>query len=331
MAAYLLRRLLTYALMTFVATSIAYLAAVTFLRPEFVLLQVTPRPSVEAVQARLAGHGLDPSASAVERYLQWAGGVLLHWDWGSSPTGVPIGAEFVERAAISGRLMLVATIAQIVLGVALGVYTATRQYRPADRALTTLSFVLACIPAPVAYLWVQMAGIFANAGAGRRLVYVSGMASPVPPQGTWARLVDQAAHLALPTIALTLVGYGSYQLLQRAVLLDHVESDYVRAARARGLTRGQAIRRHALPTSFAPVAQNVAFALPAIFAGSFVVEEVFAWQGVGRYTLEAITRTQDVNATVASIAFGCALFAVGAIAADATAGLVDPRIRGEGL
>lgn len=327
MVGYLLQRLLAYALMTFAATSIAYVAAVSLLRPELMLLQVTPRPTVEAVQARLADYGLDPAASVFERYTHWLSGVLLHWDWGSSPNGVPIGADFLQRAAVSGRLMLVATLAQIVLGVALGVYTATRRYRLPDRALTTLSFLIACVPAPVAYLWVQMAGTFANAGAGRRLVYVSGMASPVPPEGAWARLLDQLAHLALPTVALTLVGYGTYQLLQRAVLLDHVESDHVRAARARGLTRGQAIRRHALPTSFAPVAQNVAFALPAIFAGSFVVEDVFAWEGLGRYTLEAITRTQDVNAAVASIAFGCALFAVGAIAADVTAGLVDPRIR----
>lgn len=331
MAGYLLRRLLAYALMTFVATSIAYLAAVSLLRPEFILLEVTPRPTFQAVQARLAGYGLDPAASVFERYTHWSADVLLRWDWGFSPDGTPIGAEFLERAVISGRLMLGATLAQIALGVALGVYTATRHHRLSDRALTTLSLLIVCVPAPVAYLWVQMAGIFANVGAGRRLVYVSGMASPIPPDGAWARLVDQLAHLALPTIALTLVGYGSYQLLQRAVLLDHVESDYVRAARARGLTRGQAIRHHALPTSFAPVAQNVAFALPAIFAGSFVVEDVFAWEGLGRYTLEAITRTQDVNAAVASIAFGCALFAVGAIAADATAGLIDPRIRGAGL
>lgn len=331
MAGYLLRRMLAYAVMTFVATSIAYLAAVSFLRPELMLAQATPRPTTETVQARLAGYGLDPSLSAFERYGQWLSGVVLRWDWGLSPSGVPIGGEFLQRAAVSGRLMALATIASIVLGVAVGVFTATRQHRVSDRALTTVSFLLACIPAPVAYLWVQMGGIFANAGAGRRLVYVSGMSSPVPPEGTWARLVDQAAHLALPTIALTLVGYGTYQLLQRAVLLDHVDSEYVRAARARGLTRGQAIRRHALPTSFAPVAQNAAFALPAIFAGAFVVEDVFAWEGLGRYTIEAITRTQDVNAAVASIAFGCVLFAVGAMVADVTAGLLDPRIRGGGL
>ena len=328
MLGYLLRRTGGYAVMTAVATSIAYLAAVTFLRPESRLLQASPRPTEEDVRIRLAGYGLDPAASALERYRQWLEGVLLRWDWGRSPNGSPIAAEFLDRAAVSGRLLLLATVLQIVLGVALGVYTAARQHRLPDRTVTWLSYLLACVPAPVVYLWVQMAGIFGNAGAGRRIVYVSGMSSPVPPEGVWARLADDAAHLLLPTLALTLVGYGGYQLLQRAVLLDEVDSDYVRTARAKGLTRGQAIRRHALRTSFVPVAQNVAFALPAVFAGSFVVEQVFAWEGLGTYTLEAVTRTQDVNATVAAIAFGCALFALGALLADASVGLLDPRVRG---
>ncbi|MDO5712405.1 MAG: ABC transporter permease, partial [Micrococcales bacterium] len=323
---YLTRRLLHYAAMTFVATSLGYLAAVRVLHPQDRLLQGTPRPTPAQVQARLAAHGLDPAASAWERYAQWVKGVVLHWDWGSGPTGEPISAEFVTRALVSGRLVAIATILQIVIGVALGVYTASRQYRLGDRAVTMLSYLLACIPAPVAFLWVQLGGIAANEAAGRRLVYVSGIASPVPPPGVAARFVDAAAHLALPTIGLTLIGYGGYQLMQRAVLLDEIGSDYVRTARAKGLTRGQAIRRHALRTSFVPIAQNIAFTLPAVFAGTFVLEQVFAWEGLGRYLIEAITRTQDVNAVVASIAFGGALFAVGAIIADTSVALIDPRV-----
>lgn len=246
---------------------------------------------------------------------------------GRSPSGAPIGAEFLDHALVSGRLMLLATVLQIVCGVALGVFAATSHRRLPDRALTTACYVVACVPAPVAYLWVQLGGLELNARAGRRLVYVSGMSSPVPPEGAAAQAADLAAHLVLPTIALTLLGVGGFYLLQRAVLLDEVEADYVRTARAKGLTRGQAIRRHAVRTSFVPVAQNISFALPAVFAGAFVVESVFAWDGLGRYTLDAITRTQDVNATVASIAFGCALFAGGAVVADAGVSLIDPRVR----
>lgn len=284
MLGYLGRRLFGYAVMTFIATSIAYLAAVIFLRPELRYLAATPRPTPEAVRGRLAQIGLDPSATAWERYGQWLHGVLTAWDWGYSPDGTPVGAEFLDRALVSGRLMLLATVLQILLGVGLGQFCAVRYHGLSDRLITTVSFVIACLPAPVAFLWVQLAGIFANAYAepllGRRLVFVSGMSSPVPPEGFWARVGDVAAHLALPTIALTMLGYGGYQLLQRAVLLDEVRADYVRTARAKGLTREQAIRRHALRTSFVPVAQNIAFVLPAVFAGAFVVESVFAWEGL---------------------------------------------------
>ncbi len=327
MLRYVTARLLNYAVMTFVATSLGYLAAVSVLRPQDRLLQGTPRPTAEQVHAGLAAHGLDPSASAWERYLGWVCGVVLRWDWGLSPNGVPIGPEFVTRALVSGRLVLIATILQIVIGVALGIYTAARQYRLSDRAVTTLSYLIACIPAPVVFLWVQLAGIAANERAGMRLVYVGGLASPVPADGMLARLADQAAHLVLPTVSLTLVGYGSYQLLQRAVLLDEIGSDYVRTARAKGLTRSQAIRRHALRTAFVPVAQNIAFTLPAVFAGTFVLERVFAWQGLGTYLIEAVTRSEDVNAVAASIAFGGALFAVGAILADTSVAVIDPRVR----
>lgn len=327
MLRYLAARLLNYLVMTFVATSLGYVIAVNLLHPQDRLLQGTPRPTLEQVQTGLTAYGLDPTASAWERYLQWAHGVLLHWDWGLSPSGIPIGPEFLTRALVSGRLVVIATILQIVVGVALGVYTASRQYRIGDRTVTTLSYLIACIPAPVAFLWIQLAGITANETTGRRLVYVGGIASPIPPEGTFAQLADHAAHLVLPTLGLTLVGYGSYQLLQRAVLLDEIGSDYVRTARAKGLTRTQAIRRHALRTSFLPVAQNIAFTLPAVFAGTFVLEQVFAWKGLGSYLIDAVTRTQDVNAVAASIAFGGALFAVGAILADASVAIVDPRVR----
>lgn len=327
MLGYLARRLLDYAVMTAVATSLGYVAAVSVLHPADRLLQATPRPTPAQVQARFADFGLDPSATVWERYGQWAQGVLTRWDWGLSPDGTPIGSEFLTRALVSGRLVVIATVLQIVLGVALGVFAASRQYRLGDRAVTTLSYLLACLPAPVAFLWVQLGGIAVNEAAGRRLVYVSGLSAAVPPSGVGARIADAAAHLALPTIALTLVGYGSYQLLQRAVLLDEIGSDYVRAARAKGLRRGQAIRRHAVRVSFVPVAQNIAFTLPAVFAGTFVLEQVFAWEGLGRYLIEAVTATQDVNAVAASIAFGGALFAVGAIIADSCVAVIDPRAR----
>ena len=328
MLGYLLRRTGGYAVMTAVATSVAYLAAVTFLRPESRLLQASPRPTEEGVRIRLASYGLDPAASALERYRQWLEGVLLRWDWGRSPNGSPIAAEFLDRAAVSGRLLLLATVLQIALGVALGVYTAARQHRLPDRTVTWLSYLLACVPAPVVYLWVQMAGIFGNAGAGRRIVYVSGMSSPVPPEGVWARLADDAAHLLLPTLALTLVGYGGYQLLQRAVLLDEVDSDYVRTARAKGLSGARVMIVHVLRNSLVPVVTFLGADLGALMGGAIVTEGIFNIRGIGGLLYLSI-RTREGATVVGVVTVLVLVFLLVNLLVDILYGAIDPRIRYE--
>ncbi|MBO3128987.1 ABC transporter permease [Dermatophilus congolensis] len=327
MLKYLFRRLANYFVMIFVATSLAYLAAVTVMKPETALLQRTPRPTMEQVTAQLQEAGLDPTLNPFQRYLVWLKNVVFHFDWGMGPDGSSINQEFLTRAVISGRLVLLATLLSIVIGIALGVFAASRQYSFSDRSVTTLSYVISCIPAPVIYLTVQTAGIDLNDAVGKRLLYVSGMYSVPQPEGAMERVVDIAQHLVLPTVALTIVAYVSYQLLQRSLLLDNINADYVRMARAKGLTKSQAVRKHALRTSFIPVAQSIAFQIPGIFTGTFIIEAVFAWEGLGRYTLDAITSTQNVNAAVAGVAFGGVMFAIGAICADLSVAIVDPRAR----
>ncbi|MCQ9360145.1 ABC transporter permease, partial [Corynebacterium sp. 142RC1] len=123
-----------------------------------------------------------------------------------------------------------------------------------------------------------------------------------------------------------IMSWGGYQIAQRQYLLDSVNADFVRTARAKGLTRNQAIRRHALRVSFIPVAQSIAYTVPAIFTGGFFAEAIFAWPGIGLWSVQAIG-AQDVNAAVATLAYGSFIFAVGAIIADIATTVVDPRVR----
>lgn len=122
------------------------------------------------------------------------------------------------------------------------------------------------------------------------------------------------------------MSWGGYQISQRQYLLDNVNADFVRTARAKGLTHNQAITRHALRVSFIPVAQSIAFTVPAIFSGGFFAEAIFAWPGVGLWSLEAIGK-QDVNVVTATLAYGAVIFAIGAILADIATTIVDPRVR----
>jgi peptide/nickel transport system permease protein len=227
---------------------------------------------------------------------------------------------------ISTRLFLASIILTLIIGVALGVYTAARQYKFSDRAITSYSYLVYIVPAPIAYFLVQLGAININETVGERIFFVTGISTPGLTGDGWVQFIDMLAHYAVPTFAITIVGWGTYQIAQRQYLLDNVNADFVRTARAKGLTRNQAITRHALRVSFIPVAQSIAFTIPAIFAGGFFAEKIFAWHGVGSWSIDAIA-LQDVNAATATLAYGSVIFAIGAILADFATTLVDPRVR----
>lgn len=322
---YVLQRSLTYLVMVFITTTMGYFAAVITLQPALLEQEKIPRPTPEQIQRNFASLGLDPSKSAWDRYIEWLTNVVTKFDWGRSPNGAYVNEEFGQRVWVSFRLMIAATILTIVIGVALGVFTAARQYKLSDRVITGYSYLVYIIPAPVAVLLVQTAAIEINQSAGETIFYVTGISSP-GVTGFWDTIIDLAEHYAVPTFCMTVLGWSAYQIAQRQYLLDNVNADFVRTARAKGLTRNQAITRHALRVSFIPVAQSIAYQVPAIFAGAFFAETIFAWPGIGKWSIDAISQ-QDVNAATATLAYGSVLFAIGAIIADIATSIVDPRVR----
>jgi len=311
--------------MVFITTTMGYFAAVITLQPALLEQEKIPRPTPEQIQRIFASLGLDPSKSAWDRYIEWLTNVVTKFDWGRSPNGAYVNEEFGQRVWVSFRLMIAATILTIVIGVALGVFTAARQYKLSDRVITGYSYLVYIIPAPVAYFLVQTAAIQINQSAGETIFYVTGISSP-GVTGFWDTIIDLAEHYAVPTFCMTVLGWSAYQIAQRQYLLDNVNADFVRTARAKGLTRNQAITRHALRVSFIPVAQSIAYQVPAIFAGAFFAETIFAWPGIGKWSIDAISQ-QDVNAATATLAYGSVLFAIGAIIADIATSIVDPRVR----
>lgn len=325
MLKYLLKRSGIYAVMIFLTTSAGYLLAVSTLQPALLEQERIPRPTPEQVTSSFRLLGLDPTKSPWERYVDWLLAIVTRWDWGRSPNGAYINSEFGDRVWISTRLFLASIILTLIIGVALGVYSAARQYSLQDRAITSYSYLVYIVPAPIAYFLVQLGAININETVGERIFFVTGISTP-GIEGGWAQFVDLLAHYAVPTFAITVVGWGTYQIAQRQYLLDNVNADFVRTARAKGLTRNQAIARHALRVSFIPVAQSIAFTIPAIFAGGFFAEKIFAWHGVGSWSIDAIA-LQDVNAATATLAYGSVIFALGAILADFATTLVDPRVR----
>jgi len=322
---YLLRRALGWLLMIVVATNLTYFLAWGFLDPRSNYVGRRPPLTEEQIVNVLEPRNLSDTVPLIERWWTWLTGILLRWDWGVSPTGGSVNEQVSYRMWVSAELVLGATIITTILGIALGVYTASRQYKLADRIGQATSIITLNIPIVVAAFAIVLLAIGLNNATGVRIFYVTGNASQ-GVEGFFPTLIDVLQHLTLPTIALVLTGYASIHFLQRSLLLDNINADYVRTARAKGLTKQQAIRKHALRTSLIPVATQVAFTIPAIFTGAVLTETIFAWNGMGKYFIDTISKN-DIHGTVAIAAFGAVLTAIGAILADIAVVVLDPRVR----
>nr|WP_240150556.1 ABC transporter permease [Streptomyces sp. SID7805] len=270
--------------MIVVATNATYFLASWFLDPRSNFKELRPVRSEAQIGRALAPYNLDPQVPVVRRWWDWFTSVVLDFDWGKSPTGVSVNGEIGYRSLVSAELVVIATVLSVVIGVTLGVYTASRQYGWADRVSQAVSIAVFNIPTSVAALAVVFVAIWLNQHAGLHFLYVAGENSP-NVEGLLPTIGDRFLHLILPTLTLTLtlMGYVGYHLTQRSLLLDTINADFVRTARATGLTRAQAIRRHALRTALIPTATSVAFSVPAIFTGAVVTETIFGWNGMGRY------------------------------------------------
>jgi peptide/nickel transport system permease protein len=325
MLRYLARKTTGWLLMIVVATNATFFLASWFLDPRSDYRTLRPVRTEAQIDTALAPYGLDPRQPVVDRWWHWLANIVLHFDWGSSPTGIAVNGEIGYRAVVSGELVLLSTALSVLVGVSLAVWTASRQYGWGDRIAQTVSVVLFNIPTAVMALAVVFVAIWLNQHAGMRFLYVAGENSP-GVTGFWSVLGDRLLHLILPTVTLTLIGYVGYHLTQRALLLDTLDADFVRTARATGLTRTQAIRRHGLRAALIPTATSVAFTVPAIFTGAVITETVFGWDGMGQYFVETISKN-DVHGAVATAAFGAAMTAIGAVLADLATVFLDPRVR----
>ena len=249
---YLAKRIVNYIVMIFVATSLTYFLACAFMSPRSNYESRTPRPSQESIEASLDKANLNDKTPVTERYQRWLTNIVTEWNWGLSPAGDSVNNEISSRIGASVKLMLLSTILSIVIGVSLGVYTAQRQYQWQDRFWSGLASVFLVIPTVVLAILIVFFAIEINQQTGQRIFYVTGLSSYDGPN-FFIGLIDFLQHILLPTIVLTIISSVGYHLNQRTYLLDEMHADYVRTARAKGLTKKQAIRKHALRASLIPV------------------------------------------------------------------------------
>lgn len=257
-----------------------------------------------------------------ERYVQWLYTVTVRGDWGRSyDTGQPTTQRVA--AALPNTLLLVAgtVVVQYGLGLLLGVLAALRRGL-LDHLVRGVAMLLWALPAFVlALLSVEVFGV--------RLGWlpIDGMRSLDADQwSAAARLTDLLRHLVLPA---TILGVASCAMVVRMVrnnLLEVLEQDYVRAARARGLSSTRVLFGHALPNTVRPLIQDAGVVIPALLGGSVIIEQIFSWPGIGRLAFDAIG-TRDYPIVLATTALSGALVVIGTTAADLLHAWLDPRVR----
>lgn len=329
MLSYIFKRSIHYFVLWFVAVTFVYFLAGTQLEPRDVfaqqLLQDAQSEQVESIERFLADSNLDTSESVFVRYGRWIKGVVTDNDWGVSPRGGPVNEEISRRIWVSLRLVTIGVLGGAITGTVVGAWTATRQYTRSDKTITLSSLLIISIPTYVIAALLQIGATEVNQAIGSQFfVFVGESSGDDLP--FWEALLERLRHLLLPTLTLAVTAFAFYSRIQRSLMLDNLSSDYVRTAQAKGLTRRQAVFKHALRTSLIPTATYFAFTVGTLFVGSTFVERIFSWHGMGIYTVETLTGN-DIHGSVAAAAFAGFLVIVSAILSDFFVAILDPRVR----
>jgi len=317
--AHIVRRLLLSLLLVLGLLSVVFalVRAVPGDPVALVMEQDLPHAERELLRQRL---GLD--RPLLEQYTQWLGGVL-QGDLGTSlrqqrPVGEIVGE------AVGPTLLLTGSALVLELGgaVLLGVWMARRRGRPGERWANLGVLALYSLPS----FWLGLLAIMVFA---RWLGWlpVGGMAAPdavfLP---WWQRALDTAWHLVLPVLVLGLGNLAVTARLVRERLTEILAQDHVLAARALGLRERTIAWRYALRGALLPVITLLGLGLPGLLGGAVVVEEIFAWPGMGRVTIEALA-ARDYPVLLATTALAGVLVVVGSLLADLLYQWADPRVR----
>ena len=328
MGKYLLKRTLNYLVMVVIATSITFVLAASYLDPRLSKFNCTqnqePIRCMENAQKVMTSLRINPSEPIFQRYFYWAGRVL-HWDWGRTPTGGFVNNEISGRIWVSFRLVTIGFVLGAVIGVLIGAWTATRQYKASDRAITLWALLVISTPTAVIAVVSQILATKVNRATGWDLFEFLGETGRRGPHW-YSPMADRIQHLILPTITLSILGIASYSRYQRNLMLDTLNADYVRTARAKGLRKRRAVFKHALRTALIPTGTLFAIGIPGIFVGATFTEVLFGWRGMGEYFITSINQ-QDVNGVVAVTAFSAVCYFVGAVLAEVFVVALDPRVR----
>jgi len=325
MWAFILRRVLAGIVILLIASFCLYVL-VSLSGDPLAQLKANPHTSPKTIEA--ARHQLNLDEPLLQRYWTWLTG-FLHGDFGTSTTGQRVGPQIWARLAVTAKLVVPTVIISAIIAILLGIVSAVKQYSVVDHTSTALAYLFYSTPVFVIALMLKnFLAVDVNRTLGHTVLYTVGENTP-GTSGTWNTLQDDAAHTALPVIALVLVTYAAWSRYQRAAMLDVLNADYIRLARAKGLSRRRVLLVHAARNALIPVTTVIALDFAVILGGTVITEVVFGWEGMGRFLYEGLTGpvSPDVNSVQAWLMITATAVVVFNIIADILYAVLDPRIR----
>lgn len=269
-----------------------------------------------------ANWGLDKPV--VVQYFYWLGNALRGNFGNSYMTGQPVLGEILARLPNTLLLMISSYILTLLITIPLGVISAVKKGTWFDNVITVLSF--AGMATPSFWLGLMLMLLFAV-----KLDWLPavGMYDPLLHNPNLiTRVLDVAKHMILPLTTMTLLSLAGITRYQRAAMLEVLNQDFVRTARAKGLPENVVIFKHALRNALIPIVTILGLSLPSLFGGAFIIETIFAWPGMGRLGVLAIFQ-RNYPMIMGIVVFSAVLIMLGNLFADIGYALVDPRIRYE--
>lgn len=242
------------------------------------------------------------------RFFDYIKGIVTEFDFGTSyATQRPVVDDIMAKFPYTLKLAVGAVALSSVMGIILGVTAAVKQYSAVDSGITVLAMVTSVMPS----YWLGMLLVY-FLSIKLRLLPTSGASTPL--------------HYVLPILTLALCHVGQMMRLTRSVMLEALRQDYVRTARAKGVTEKMVIYGHALKNAMMPLVTRISTQLALMMGGSVITETVFNIPGVGSYVITAI-RSKDIPAVMTCTLFIAALYCLIMLLMDILYAFVDPRIR----
>lgn len=325
MGRFLVKRLVNYLVLVVVATTLAYMVASLALNPRSRYDGRNPPVPEASIDAQLSAVGVNDKDPLLGRYWEWITGVL-HGDFGQTVTGGSINGQLGERALVSLRLLIIGSIIGAVFGVLAGVVSAIKKYQVTDRAITAYAFFFIATPVFFTAVLLKYGALSVNQAAGSTLLYYTGYETPNLDAGFFGHVTDQVGHLILPTLSIALGQIAFFSRYQRNAMLDVMNSDFLRTAEAKGLTRRRALYKHGLRTALIPMATLLAYSFGTLAVGATFTEKIFGWHGMGEWLVDSIT-SNDINVVATVTLFTAVFILISGFLADVIYAVLDPRVR----